>query len=81
VGRGFILRSTLPAVHQPHQIKMPVQNILSSKKSGNNPRLYPIEEKNLTLGPQHGPEITPEPVVGYYRGPAKASGAGSPASD
>jgi hypothetical protein len=45
VGRGFILRSTLPAqwaVRQPHKVKVPAQGIMSCKKSSNNPRLYPV---------------------------------------
>jgi hypothetical protein len=42
VGRGFILRSTLPAqwvVSQPHQLEVSAQGIMS----GNHPELYPIE--------------------------------------
>jgi hypothetical protein len=36
VGRGFILRSTLPTertVSQPHHIKVPVQGIMPGEKS------------------------------------------------
>jgi hypothetical protein len=36
VGRGFILRSAPPAeraVFQPHQVEMPVQGVMSGKKS------------------------------------------------
>jgi hypothetical protein len=40
VGRGFILRSTLPAqwvVSQPHQLEVSAQGIMTGKKSGNHP--------------------------------------------
>jgi hypothetical protein len=46
VGRGFILRSTLPAeraVSQPHQMEVPIQRIMPGKKSGNPPGLFPTE--------------------------------------
>jgi hypothetical protein len=42
VGRGFILRSTIPAqwtVHQPHQVEVPIQGIMSGKKSSKHPGL------------------------------------------
>jgi hypothetical protein len=40
-----------------------------------------LKDESLTSVPRHGPEITPEPVAGYYRGPANACSVGSPASD
>jgi hypothetical protein len=52
VGRGFILRSTLPAewtLSQPHHMEVPVQGIMPGEKSSNNPGLLPT--KGQELGP------------------------------
>jgi hypothetical protein len=46
VGRGFILRSTLPTertLSQPHHMEVPVQGIMPGEKSSNHPGLYPIK--------------------------------------
>jgi hypothetical protein len=46
VGRGFILRSTLPAeraISQPHQMEVPIQGIVPVNESGNHPGLLPTE--------------------------------------
>jgi hypothetical protein len=46
VGRGFILRCTLPAqwaVCQPRQLEMSAQGIMPGEKSSNHPGLYPIK--------------------------------------
>jgi hypothetical protein len=50
VGRGFILRSAPPAeraVLQPHQVEMPIQSVMSGKKSSNPPGLLPTEGQEL----------------------------------
>jgi hypothetical protein len=44
VGRGLILRTSLPAqwaVCQPHQMEVPVQGIVPGKRSGDHPGLSP----------------------------------------
>jgi hypothetical protein len=46
VGRGFILRSTLPAewaISQPHQMEVPIHGIMPGKKSGNHSGLFPTK--------------------------------------
>jgi hypothetical protein len=81
VGRGVILRSTLPAqraISQPHQVEMPIQGIMPDKESSNPPGLFPTEGQEF--GPS-APRSTPEPVVGKDQGLAIAVGAGTPASD
>jgi hypothetical protein len=58
VGRGFILRSTLPAertVSEPHQMEMPTQGIMPGKKSSNHPGLFPTE------GQEFGPSAPIRP--------------------
>jgi hypothetical protein len=50
VGRGFILRSALPAqwvVSQPHQLEVSAQGNMSGKKSSNHPGLYHIKELQI----------------------------------
>jgi hypothetical protein len=59
VGRGLILRSTLPAqwaVRQLHQMEVPMQGIMSSKKSSDHPGLYPSEGKKPNLGTPTRPQ-------------------------
>jgi hypothetical protein len=61
VGRGFILRSTLPVrwtVYQHREVEVPAQGIMSGKQSGNNVVLYLIEGQNLTLIPRQDPDIS-----------------------
>jgi hypothetical protein len=46
VGRGFILRSTLPierTLSQPNHMEVPVQGIMPGEKSSNNPGLLPTK--------------------------------------
>jgi hypothetical protein len=53
VGRGFILRSAPPAeraVSHPHQVEMPMQGVMSGKKSNNPPGLFPTEGQELGPG-------------------------------
>jgi hypothetical protein len=50
VGRGFILRPAPAAervVLQPHQVEMPIQDVMSGKKSSNPPGLLPTEGQEL----------------------------------
>jgi hypothetical protein len=68
VGRGFILRSTLPAeraISQPHQMEMSIQGIMPCKKYSNHPGLFPTEGQEF--GPS-APRSTPESVVGKDQG-------------
>jgi hypothetical protein len=50
VGRGFIFRSAPPAeraVLQSHQVEMPIQCVMSGKKSRNLRGLFPTEGQSV----------------------------------
>jgi hypothetical protein len=58
VGRGLILRTALPAqwaVCQPHQMVVPPQGVVLSKKSGNHPGLSPSKGQKPNPGAPTGP--------------------------
>jgi hypothetical protein len=53
VGRGLILRTTLPAqwaVCQPHQMEVPTQGVVPGKKSSNHPGLSPSKGQKPNPG-------------------------------
>jgi hypothetical protein len=60
VGRGFILRSTLPAhwiFSQPHQLEVSAQGIMPCNKLVTTMDCTLLKDKNLTLVPRLGPDI------------------------
>jgi hypothetical protein len=83
VGRGSILRSTLPAqwaVRQPRQVEVPVQGIMSVRSPVTTLDCNLLKDRSLTLVPRQGPNINSQAFIRSYQDSAIVSDAGSPAS-
>jgi hypothetical protein len=73
VGRGFILRSTLPTertLSQPHYMEVPVQGIMPGEKSSNHSGLLPTKGQEpdpvTPIRPRDDWLISSKPVTGTF---------------